>query len=82
MTRRSVSLNVSQSWGSTTWASRSQASGSLRCNHDSLVIVKLATGTSPQASAQACRPPGNWSISHAASGADSVSFHSFAGRMT
>ena len=48
----------------------------------SLVIVKLATGTEPHASAHACRPPASRSISAAASGADSVSFHSLAGRMT
>ena len=42
----------------------------------------LATGTDPHASAHAGSPPGSWPISHSASGADSVSFHSLAGRMT
>ena len=43
----------------TTWASRRQISGSLRWSHDSLVIVKLATGTRPpHASAHAGPPPG------------------------
>ena len=51
---------VSQSCGSTTWARRSQASGSLRCSHDSLVIVNEATGTLPTAAAHAAPPPSSW----------------------
>ena len=42
------------------------------------LIVNAATGTLPTASAQAAGEP-SWSMSHAASASDSVSFHSFAG---
>ena len=73
---------MSQSWGSSTRAIRAQCSGSLRCSHDSLVTVKAATGTLPQASAQAAAPPSSCFSNQPASGADSVSFHSFAGRST
>ena len=59
---------------------RANISGSHRRSHASLVIVKLATGTLPQASAQASAPSA--STRAAASGADSVSFQSFAGRST
>ena len=57
-------------------------SGCVRCSHDSFVTVNAATGTLPTASTHAARPaspPPNWAISHSASGADSVSFQSFAG---
>ena len=79
MTKAPVKLNVSQSWGSSTRAVRSKASGSERCSHDSLAIVSAATGTVPHALAHASGPP-NCLISQPASGADSVSFHSLAGR--
>ena len=57
---------------------RSHSAGCERCNHDSFVAVNAATGTLPTASAHASAPP-NCSISHPASGADSVSFQSLAG---
>ena len=75
-----VSRYVSQSWGSSTRASRRNVSGSWRRSQRSFVIVKLATGTLPQASAQALGPSS--STSAAASSADSVSFQSLAGRST
>ena len=80
--KRPVSRQVSQSWGRSTFANRAQCSGSLRCSHDSLVIVNAATGTLPQASAHAAAPPGSCFSSQPASGADSVSFQSLAGRTT
>ena len=40
-----------------TWASRAHDSGSLRCSHDSLVIVKAATGTLPHAVGPRRRAP-------------------------
>src|SRR5699024_2178633 len=46
-----------------------------------LVTVKLATGTTPTASAQACGPPSSLTSS-AAAPAERVSFHSSAGRTT
>ena len=73
---------MSQSWGSSTRAKRAQWSGSLRCSHDSFVTVNAATGTLPQASAHAVAPRSSCLISQPASGADSVSFQSFAGRIT
>ena len=60
VTSRPVSWNVSQSCGSTTRASRRHASGSLRCSHDSLVIVKLATGT--HAARLGPRLPAAWQL--------------------
>jgi hypothetical protein len=44
-------------------------------------MVNAATGTDPDASAHADASP-SCCTSHAASGADSVSFHNFAGRTT
>ena len=76
------SCPVSQSWGSSTLATRPQCSGSQRCSHESLVMVKAATGTLPQAAAHAAAPSGSCCSSQPASGADSVSFHSLAGRIT
>src|SRR5205085_3660472 len=58
---------------------RSKAAGSDRCSQDSLVTVSAAAGTVPQALAHASGPP-SCLMSHAASGAVSVSFHSLAGR--
>ena len=61
---------------------RRQASACVRWSHESLVTVRAATGTLPTASTSALRPmspPPICSISHSASGADSVSFHNFAG---
>ena len=79
VTKAPVSFQVSQSCGRR--ATRFHASGSLRCSHDNFVIVNAATGTEPHAAAQAAAPP-SWSISQRASGADSVSFQSLAGRIT
>ncbi len=45
-------------------------------------MVKLGTGTLPQLVAQSAAPPGSELMSSAASGADSVSFQSLAGRST
>ena len=59
-----------------------KASGSQRRNQCSLVMVKLGSGTLPQAVAQPAGPPGRAERSVAVSGADSVSFQSLAGRST
>ena len=76
-----VRRQVSQSWGRTTRSTCSAWSGSHRASQRSLVTVKLATGTSPTASAQACAPPSS-AMRSAASGAERTSFHSSAGRTT
>jgi hypothetical protein len=76
---------VSQSCGRQTAATFAAASGSVRASQRSLVRVKLATGTIPTASTQACRPlspPPRSSIRAAAAPALRVSFHSSAGRTT
>src|SRR5438128_1478891 len=78
---RPLIRNVSQSCGSSTRARRSNVSGSHRWSHDSLLIVNDATGTEPHAFTHGSGPP-SCSTSHAASGADSVSFQSLAGRIT
>ena len=70
---------MSQSCGRQTWRMRAHASGSLRCSHESLVMVSAGTGTLPTASAHASGPP-SFLISQPTSGAVSVSFQSFAGR--
>ena len=49
VTNSPESFHVSQSCGRHTRATRAQASGSERCNHDSFVIVNAATGTDPHA---------------------------------
>ena len=82
VTNSRVSLHVIQSWGRQTRETRAQASGSERCSHDNFVMVNAATGTDPHALAQPASAPARWSISHRASGADSVSFQSLAGRTT
>ena len=79
---RPVSLYVRKSCGSRILAMRAHASGCVRCSHDSFVTVNAATGTQPggrRPGGASGRPPPNCPISHPASGADSVSFHSFAG---
>ena len=70
---------VTQSWGSITPLARSATSGSFSATQRSLVTVKLATGTSPVASAQACGPPSS-SMRAVACGAERLSFHSRASR--
>src|SRR5437763_14624609 len=57
----------------------SKVSGSERCSHDNLEIVSAATGTVPHALDHGSGPP-SCLISQLASGADSVSFQSLAGR--
>ena len=75
-----VNRHVSQSCGSITRSMRSKTSGSVRCNHESFVIVNAATGTEPQAAAQPAAPSSSCFSNQPASGADSVSFHNFAAR--
>ena len=76
-----VSCSVSQSWGSSTCATRSNTSGSCSRSHASLVIGERrhrhrADGVGPRA-AHPSR-----ATSASACGADSVSFQSLAGRST
>ncbi len=72
--------HASQSCGSITRSMRANTSGAVRWSHESFVIVNAATGTDPAAAAHAAAPPSSRPSNHPASGADSVSFHSFAGR--
>ncbi len=76
-----ASIQVSQSCGRHTAATRAAASGSCSASQASLDTVNEATGTDPTPSAQACGPP-SCSVSRAACGAERVSFHSRAGRTT
>jgi hypothetical protein len=74
---RPVSHHVSQSWGSSTRASRDHAPGRLARSQASLVMVKEAVGTEPHAAAHPSGPRA--ATSSAAWGADSTSFQSLAG---
>ena len=60
---------------------RAKFSGSCCCSHSSLLTVYPVSGTMPNCSNHAFFPPNLW-ISSAFCSAVSVSFHSFAGRIT
>ncbi len=71
---------MSQSCGRQTAAVRLALSGSCSASHRSFETVNAAKGTLPTACAHASAP--NSDTSASASGADLVSFHKSAGRMT